>query len=98
MSEYRLRPAAIADLDEIWEYTVRLWGTTQAERYLEGLRDAFDVLADQPGVGRARNDLHPGLLVSLYSRHLIFYQRAGWGIDIVRILHGSLDIAAQRLH
>ena len=98
MSEYRLRPRAIADLDEIWDYTIRTWSEAQAERYLVGLRDALAVLKDQPELGRSRNDLHPGLRVSNYSRHLIFYVREEWGIDVVRVLHGSQDVRAHFEH
>jgi len=92
VAEYRLRPRAIADLDEIWDYTVSTWSEAQAERYLMGLRDALALLMDQPELGRRRNDLHPGLMVAKYSKHLIFYLREGWGIDVVRVLHGSQDV------
>ena len=94
MGEYRLRPRAIADLDEIWEYTVSTWNEAQAERYLTGLRDALALLVDQPELGRTRSDLHPGLMVANYSKHLIFYLREAWGIDVVRVLHGSQDVGA----
>ena len=93
MSEYRLRPRAIADLEEIWDYTVGTWNEVQAERYVLSLRDDLEMLAEQPGLGRARDDLHPGLRASISSRHIIFYQRADWGVDVVRILHVSRDIA-----
>jgi toxin ParE1/3/4 len=94
VGEYRLRPRAIADLDEIWDYTASTWSEAQAERYVLGLRDALAVLKDHPELGRGRNDLHPGLRVSNYSKHLIFYLREEWGIDVVRVLHGSQDIPA----
>jgi toxin ParE1/3/4 len=92
VAEYRLRPRAIADLDEIWDYTVETWNEDQAERYLAGLHDALELLAAQPEIGRSRSDLHPGLLASNYAKHLIFYCRAAWGIDVVRVLHGSQDV------
>jgi toxin ParE1/3/4 len=94
VSEYRLRPRAIADLDEIWDYTASTWSEAQAERYLLGLRDALALLSARPELGRARNDLHPGLKVANYSKHLIFYLPEAWGIDVVRVLHGSQDIPA----
>lgn len=92
MGEYRLRPRAVADLDDIWDYTLNTWGVAQAERYFAGLRDALEELAERPGLGRQRDDLHPGLLVSSYAKHLIFYLRAKWGVDVVRVLHGSQDV------
>lgn len=95
MTEYRLRPRAIADLDVIWDYTVDAWSELQAERYVLGLSDDLQMLAEQPGLGRAREDLYAGLRAWLYSRHVIFYLRAEWGIDVVRILHVSRDISAE---
>jgi toxin ParE1/3/4 len=94
VSEYRLRPRAIEDLDEIWEYTASTWNEAQAAQYLLSLRDTLAMLVEQPDLGGARNDLHPGLRVSHHSKHLIFYLREEWGIDVVRILHGSQDVRA----
>ena len=39
---YALSPAARADIEEIWDYTVRHWGEAQAERYtrVSGCRKA----------------------------------------------------------
>jgi toxin ParE1/3/4 len=92
VAEYRLRPRALADLDEIWAYTVETWSVEQAERYLAGLGNALEALAERPQIGRTRDDLHPGLLVSSYAKHLIFYLVAKWGVDVVRVLHGSRDV------
>lgn len=95
MSEYRFRPRGLADLDEILDYTTEAWNEIQADRYVLGLRDGLEMLAEQPGLGRVRDDLHPGLRAFLYSRHIIFYQGAPWGIDVVRILHVSRDISPE---
>ncbi len=92
MSEYRLEPRAIADLDEIWDFTVERWSEAQAERYVLGLRDDLQMLADQPALGRSRDDLHAGLRAWIYSRHVVFYTPAEWGVEVVRILHSSRDV------
>lgn len=34
MADFVLRPKAVADLESIWEYTVKTWGEEQAETYL----------------------------------------------------------------
>ena len=34
MARFILSPAAKADLDNIWDYTIKEWGQTQTERYL----------------------------------------------------------------
>ncbi len=92
MSEYRLKPRAITDLDEIWDFTVEHWNETQAERYIHGLREDLEMLSSQPWLGRTRDDLHPGLRGWVYSRHVVFYVPAEWGVEIIRILHSSRDI------
>ncbi len=40
MAEYRLSPAAQADLDEIFDYSAAHWGLEQALRYTQMLADA----------------------------------------------------------
>jgi plasmid stabilization system protein ParE len=34
MSGYVLSPRAQADLEEIWDYSVEIWGTDRAEHYV----------------------------------------------------------------
>ncbi len=93
MADYRLRPKARADIDDIWSYSYRTWGTQQARRYVAVLRDVCTELATDPALGRSRDDLHEGLRVYPAGRHLIFYLTADRGIDVVRILHERMDIA-----
>ena len=45
MAEYRLTPAAEHDLEAIWTYTAQQWGVMQADRYIDFLTAAFDVLS-----------------------------------------------------
>jgi toxin ParE1/3/4 len=77
--EYRLRPRALTDVEELWEFTVQTWSEAQAVRYVAGLHDDLQMLAEQPGLGRARDDLSSGLRGFVYSRHVIFYQLGGAG-------------------
>lgn len=51
MSRAVYSPAAIADIDSIWDYTAENWGVEQADRYADDIRDACDELA----VGIKRN-------------------------------------------
>jgi len=51
MAEFSLRPKAIADLEEIWDYTVETWGEEQAERYVRLINDSFRQPADNPSIG-----------------------------------------------
>jgi toxin ParE1/3/4 len=51
MTGYLLSPAAQADLGQIWDYSAQTWGEDQADRYVLGIRDACQALAN--GAGRA---------------------------------------------
>jgi toxin ParE1/3/4 len=55
VAEYRLTPRAEGDLEEIWRYTSEQWSTEQAEKYLEALIDAMELLAEDPSRGVQRN-------------------------------------------
>ncbi len=92
MAEVRLRPKARSDIDAIWNYTVATWGVQQARHYLNGLRDICTDLADNPELGKCRDELYKGLRVYPSGKRLVFYLVIEKGINVVRILHGSMDI------
>lgn len=48
----RLTQLAKSDLKEIYRYTVENFGESQAREYLEGLDHSFDLLTDNPKMGR----------------------------------------------
>ena len=93
---YRKTRQTDADLKEIYRYTRRTWGQAQAVRYLRTLEQRFRVLAKNPRSGRERTELQPpGLRSVTQDSHVIFYQPQPYGVLIVRVLHGRLDVAAQ---
>jgi toxin ParE1/3/4 len=56
------------------------------------LTEDFEMLAEQPMLGRERNDLRPGLRAWIYSRHIAYYMLAERGVIIVRVLHVSRNV------
>ncbi|MFJ4246929.1 MULTISPECIES: type II toxin-antitoxin system RelE/ParE family toxin [Pseudomonas] len=56
MSEYRLTPAAEADLEAIWIYTVRRWGVDPGNSYIDVLISSFAQLAVRPKTAPAFDD------------------------------------------
>jgi toxin ParE1/3/4 len=78
---------AEADLSEIADYTLRNWGEVQCDRYLDQLERCCQHLADDRVQGRACDSIRPGLRRRQQGKHVIFYQRAGEGIVVLRILH-----------
>ncbi|MFZ2290495.1 MAG: type II toxin-antitoxin system RelE/ParE family toxin [Halopseudomonas yangmingensis] len=46
---FRLTRDAQKDLTAIRRYTVETWGTEQSRRYLQGMRETIELLAEFPG-------------------------------------------------
>lgn len=91
MPVYKFTEKAESDLAAIIDYTVETWGEAQAVKYIDGLEELAATLAQTPDLGKAREDIHKGLIVFPYERHLLFYRKERNGITIVRILHDSMD-------
>ena len=95
MPGYLLSPAAQADLSEIWDYSAQNWGTEQADRYVRGIQDACNALAAGRKRGRPIDDIRPGYRKLAVQSHFLFYRITNIGlIDVVRILHQRMDVAA----
>lgn len=76
MADYRLTPAAKADLIDIWNYTVDFWGEKQAEKYLYAIETKLEQLAVNPEIGRKRPEIAPGYHSFPVEKHIIFYQKS----------------------
>jgi toxin ParE1/3/4 len=81
---------ARADLKSIAQYTFRIWGEDQANRYVKELRDCVKRLSESPMLGRSCDFLRPGYRRMEQGSHVIFYRQEGSGIVVGRILHKSM--------
>ncbi len=91
MKGYVLSPLARADIDEIWNYTANHWSDAQAERYLRVIENAIKMAASNPKRGRACHEFRMGYFRLSAGSHILFYRIVGDKIDVVRILHQSMD-------
>ena len=91
MASFLLRPEAVCDLEEIWNYTIRAWDAEQAESYLRLLNRGFEKLVNDPELGSSCDWLREGYRKLLVGRHVVFFRLRGEDIDIVRVLHQSMD-------
>jgi toxin ParE1/3/4 len=89
-----LRPAAQADLSEIWRHGAASWGVEQADRYADGLFAVFDLLADFPEMARERRELTPPVRIHPTGAHLVIYRVEGPEVEITRILHAAQNLTA----
>jgi len=93
MGSFILTRKARDDLLAIGRYTGKQWGKAQRIRYLTQLDNAFHDLVNKPDLGRACNDIREGYFKYNIGRHVIFYHSIGEDqIEIIRILHGRMDI------
>ncbi|MGD0367053.1 MAG: type II toxin-antitoxin system RelE/ParE family toxin [Acidobacteriaceae bacterium] len=90
MAALSLSPQARADLVDIGAYSLRTWGEARTIRYLNQLEDAMERLAGNPMLGRACDEIRPGLRRMQEGRHVIFYRRRERGIRVIRILHQNM--------
>ena len=87
MALFRFSRRAEADLLAIGAHSLRTWGEEQAVRYIDGLEACCRMLADNPELGRACDDIRPGLRRMEHGRRVVFYRQAAGGILVSRILH-----------
>jgi toxin ParE1/3/4 len=88
---YRLSRRAVADLKDIWRYSFKTWGQTQADNYYTDLLASVENLASglRKGLPVPERD---GYLKAISGSHLIFYRTSDDDIEIIRILHQSMDV------
>ncbi|KXK43525.1 type II toxin-antitoxin system RelE/ParE family toxin [Nitrosomonas europaea] len=77
MKHYLLSPEAKTDITNIRQYTTQQWGKTQA---------------DNPILGRARDEIKEGYRSFSEGNHVIFYRMAGSAIEVIGIPHQNMDI------
>lgn len=87
------RPQAADDILEVWLFIAED-SVVEADRWIDRLEDSLYLWATQPKMGRARDELIPGLRSLPFGRYVVFYQALPDGIDVVRVLHASQDIDA----
>lgn len=93
--QLKLTPRARADLDAIWDYSVRQWDEKQAETYLASLGQTMQLLVENPGLGTKIDHVKNKCRKFPAASHLLIYKTTPDAIEIVRVLHKSRDIEAQ---
>ncbi len=95
MRRYFLSNLARKDLLGIATFTEARWGVMQRDRYMRDLDRRLSAIAMRPSAGRRREELGAEVRSALYGSHLIVYRPADDGIDILRVLHASMDVPAK---
>ena len=98
----RLAEKAEHDLLDALVWTTDQFGALQADDYLETLTLALEALTDGPNIvgSKVRDDIELGIRtlhvarLGRKGRHLVVFRFAdGQVIDVIRLLHDSMDLA-----
>lgn len=91
MASFVVLPAARSDLRRIVDYIARD-NPNAASEFVERLYEKFSTLAEFPFMGSERAELGDDIRSLPIGAYLIFYRSAKDGIEIVRVLHGAMDV------
>ena len=98
----RLAEKAERDLLDALVWTTDQFGALQADDYLETLTLALEALTDGPNMvgSKVRDDIGLGIRtlhvarLGRKGRHLVVFRMAdGQAIDVIHLLHDSMDLA-----
>jgi toxin ParE1/3/4 len=93
MKPFQLTIKAKSDLKDIAVFTSRRWGREQRNIYLKQFDESFWLLAENPDIGKTCDEIRDGYRKFPQGSHVIFYQQIGsQNIQIIRILHKSMDV------
>ncbi len=88
------RPAALSDLDAIFDY-IEPDSPRRAASFVQDIRDRCRRLCDFPRIGPARDDLGEGIrLYSMFGRVVVAYRIGETAIEITRVFYGAQDYEA----
>jgi toxin ParE1/3/4 len=90
---HRLAPQARVELTNIWNYIVTEGGSlAAADGVIDAITARFYLLSQYPRMGRARDDLRPGLRSFAVGQYVIVYAIEDEDVEILHVFHGHQDI------
>lgn len=93
MSKFSISQEAIDDINNIWIYTAENWSTEQADRYYNLIFDEIEYITENFESARDFSKVRKNYKYSKIKSHLIFFKKAkDKSIEVVRVLHESMDI------
>lgn len=94
MARLVYRPAALADLDAIYDF-IEPDRPNRALRFVADIRDRCRVLTEHPHIGKSRDDLGPGIrILPMLGRVVVAYRIEPDAIEVTRVFYGGQDYEA----
>jgi toxin ParE1/3/4 len=85
-STYKLSNLAQSHFRKIKDYTVKNHSELQWRNYKETLLSGFQMLADNPDLGRSCNEIYPDGIYCPIGKHTAYFTKEGDFILIVAVL------------
>lgn len=82
---------AVADLDDLWAW-IAVDDPAAADRNIEQLWSDCERLRSFPELGRAREDLAPGVRTLVRGDCLVAYRIVGTTLQVLRFIRGERDL------
>ena len=86
-----LSPQATKSIASIKRYTDQNFGKQQTSKYVSMLRSKIDDVAAKPSLGQQRDEIKSGYYSVIAGKHCIYYRVSEQRIDVLDILHQSMD-------
>ncbi len=99
MASYILANCVEEEIFEIWDFIAKD-NPEAADRVLATIEKTFQLMADNPGLGRPRKIKSPRLRnlrfrpVLEFEKYLVFYQEIPSGIEVFHVYHAARNIDA----
>ncbi|WFS66827.1 type II toxin-antitoxin system RelE/ParE family toxin [Agrobacterium leguminum] len=88
MNSYRLTKQAESEILDIFIYGVEQFGLRQAHFYKNEMKSCFQLLGDNPRMGRLAPAIGEGVRRHEHGSHIILYEIDGAGVLILTVVHG----------
>ena len=82
---------AKSDIQEIWAYVAKD-RPAAADRLINRIYETLRLVASQPLMGEARDELGRGLRSLSVGEYVVIFRPTGRGVEAVRIVHGARDV------
>ena len=95
MNRIRFSRQSGEDIERVWDYIgIEKGSPDAASRQVEAIYATLTLLATQPFMGEARDDLRRSLRSFPSGNYVILYYPLKDGIEVAGIVHGAQDIEA----
>ncbi len=89
-----LKPAAEADLQAIYRYSLENFGRNKARQYIQRFDVCFQQLKQHPKLGKDISQVSAGMRACRVESHIVYYRQRASSVIVVRVLHKSMLVEA----